>query len=169
MRRDPLFIKFVNKKISVLEILQSFSKSRDANTSKAAVELMPNPPDLDDFREELTEALRDLADVGYGSEFIAFVNNYMESSLEEDVQVSDGYRGENVFRSARIKDKNAPWVQGFICYNLSLYIKAFGLDSLKSCKICKILFTHKGKYAVYCSDPCKVEGKRLNAQRRLGN
>jgi len=67
---------------------------------------------------------------------------------------------ENVSRYARVKNDKAPWIQGLICYNLCLYIKAYGLENVKSCKICGTFFNHKGKYAVYCSDSCKIQGKR---------
>jgi hypothetical protein len=160
MSKDPLFLKFINRKVSVYQMLQSFSKSRDDITAKAATKLMDDPPDLEDFREELTDAVKDVIKEGLGEEFVAFVNNYMQPSLEEDVQTSSGYKGENVSRYARVKDEGAPWVQGFLCYNVCLYVKAFGLGSLKSCKICNTVFAHKGKYAVYCSDDCKAEGKR---------
>ena len=160
MSKNPLFLRFINKKVSVLEMLQSFAKSQDDYTAKAAVKLMRDPPDLDEFREELTDAVKDIIKEGYGQEFIAFVNNYMEPSLAEDVITSSGFRGEDVIRSARVIDEEAPWVQGMLCYNLSLYIKAFGLECLKACKVCNILFAHKGKYAVYCSDDCKAESKK---------
>ena len=79
----------------------------------------------------------------------------MEESLEEELEVSDSRFGENRTQIARIKDEQGPWVQGILCYNLCLYIKAFGLESLKSCRVCQKLFAHKGKWAVYCSDQCK--------------
>jgi len=84
----------------------------------------------------------------------------MEPSLIEDVEATSGHRGENVVRSARVKDDEAPWIEGLLCYNIVLYIKAFGLECLKSCKVCETIFAHKGKYAVYCSDECKTESKR---------
>jgi hypothetical protein len=92
---------------------------------------------------------------GVGEEFKAFVNHYMEQSLEEDLTIEKGVHGENRSQVARIKDTEAPWVQAFICYNLCLYIKAFGMDDLKECKVCGKLFCHKGKWASYCSDSCK--------------
>lgn len=160
MVKDPLFLKFINRNVSVFEMLQSFSKSFDKYTSETAKKAMSNPPDLENFREELTDAVRDLIKKGLGEEFKAFVDHYMEPSLEEDISTSDGHFGQNVSRSARIKDADMPWMEGLICYNLSLYIRAFGLDDLKICKICDKIFGHKGKWAVYCSDACKSEGKK---------
>ena len=156
MSKNPLFLRFLNQKTSVFEMLQSFSRSKDPYTSESATEALNDPPSLDDFREELTDAVADLVKEGPGDEFSAFVDHYMKSSLEEDVKTVRGHRGENVFRVARVKDNKEPWVQGLVCYNLCLYIRAFGLDALKRCKVCDKFFAHKGKYAVYCSDVCKA-------------
>jgi len=160
MFKDPLFLKFVNRNVTVFEMLQSFSKASDKNTSEAAEKALLNPPDLDNFREEFQEAVRDLIKEGLGPEFKAFVDHYMEPALEEDVEMSDGMFGQNVSRAARVKDGASTWIEGFICYNLSLYIRAFGLDNLKICKICDKIFAHKGKWAVYCGDSCKSEGRK---------
>jgi hypothetical protein len=159
MPKGPLFLRFINRELSVFEMLQSFAKSSDSQTAKVATKAMSSPPDLEGFRSEMKEAVTDLIKEGPGQEFIAFVDYYMKESLEEDLEIEKGQLGKNVSRWARIKDETKPWMQGFICYNLCLYIKAFGLQSLKKCKICSKFFNHKGKYAVYCSDPCKSEGK----------
>jgi len=159
MPKGPLFLRFINAEVTVFEMLQSFVKSPDSNTSEAAAIAMKNPPDLEDFRTEMKDAVTDIIADGPGAEFAAFVNNYMEDSLEEDVQTAKGERGQNVSRSARVKEGATSWIEGFICYNLCLYIRAFGLMSLKKCKVCSTFFNHKGKYAVYCSDSCKAERK----------
>lgn len=155
----PMFLKFINDEISVIEILQSFAGAQDKKTATAATKAINNPPDLEGFRSEMKEAVTDIIREGPGQEFIAFVDHYMKDSLEEDLQTDKRERGVNVSRWARVKDEAEPWVQGFICYNLTLYIKAFGLQELKKCKVCSRFFNHKGKYAVYCSDECKAEGK----------
>jgi len=160
MFREPLFLKFLNRSITVFEILQSFCKSSDKVTVETAKKTLYSPPDLEAFREEFTDAVRDLVNKGLGEEFKAFVDNYMSPSLEEDVDLTDGQFGQNVSRFARIKDTSSTWIEGFICYNISLYIRAFGLDSLKICRVCDKFFAHKGKWAVYCSDGCKAEGRK---------
>ena len=158
--KDPLFLKFLNREVSVEMMLQTFSKSADPVTAEAALALMEKPPDLEEFWKEFTDAVNDIVGKGVGEEFKAFSDNYMEPSLEEIVQISDGQLGQNLSREAVVKNPEAPWLQAYICYNLCLYIKAFGLDSLKRCKVCAKFFCHKGKYAVYCSDPCKSEAKQ---------
>ena len=155
----PMFLKFINKKMGAVEILQSFARAADPITAKAAGKVVNDPPDLEKFRVELADAVTDVINDGVGREFVAFVDHYMKDSLEEDLETERGERGVNVSRWARVKDEKKPWVQGFICYNLSLYIKAFGLDALKKCKVCSTFFNHKGKWAVYCSDQCKSEAK----------
>jgi hypothetical protein len=159
----------LNKEVSVIEMLRSFSRSKDSYTIEAAVELLENPPDLEEFRIELMDAVSDIIQEGIGKEFTAFVDYYMEPSLEEDIRTvgvprgDNGFRnvgihrGDNEFRNVRVRDKSSPWVQGVICYNLSLYIRVYGLSDLKRCKICNKFFAHKGKYAIYCSDVCKAK------------
>lgn len=154
MSKNPMFLQFINREKSISELLRSFSKSSDKYTAEASVRAMDNPPDLEEFRTEITDAVNDLIKDGPGEEFKDFVNHYMEP-LEEDVESQDTPRGENRSQIARVRDENGPWVQGLICYNLCLYIKAFGLENLKKCRVCGKLFAHKGKWAVYCSDPCK--------------
>jgi len=166
MTREPLFLKFINKEIGAEDLLHAFSRSSDSVTREAAEQALKNPPDLEDFRKELIEAVSDIIKEGPGEEFKAFVNNYMESSLIEDVERRDFSLGENVSRSARIKDSDSPWVQGFLCYNVCLYIKAFGLEDLKRCKVCSKFFNHKGKYAVYCGDPCKTKQKSIEQSKK---
>ncbi len=159
MSKGSLFLRFINREVSVVEMLQSFAGSNDLYTAKAAAKIMDSPPDLESFRSEMKDAVTDIIKEGLSSEFAAFVDNYMKDSLVEDMETDIGERGKNVSRWARVKDDTKPWVKGFICYNLSLYIRAFGLQSLKKCKVCSKFFDHKGKYAVYCSDLCKSEGK----------
>lgn len=160
MIKEPLFLRFINHSTAISEMLYTFSKSPDTYTSEAAKKAIINPPDLEGFREELTQAVKDIIKNGLGEEFKAFVDHYMESSLEEDVSTSDGHFGQNISRVARVKDDTAPWIEGFICYNLSLYIRVYGLDELKICKVCDKIFGHKGKWAVYCSDSCKSVAKK---------
>ena len=157
MSKNPLFLKFLNREVSVEDMLDSFSRSSDSYTASTAVETLKVPPDLEDFRTELNDALVDIIKDGLGKEFSAFVDNYMASSLVEDIETQKRQLGKNVSRTARVKDKSMPWVQGLICYNLSLYIRAFGLEALKQCKVCGKIFAHKGKYALYCSDSCKAK------------
>ena len=153
--KNPLFIRFINKETSVTGMLKSFSKTGDKKTSQIALKVLLDPPEMDEFRKELEEAVRDLVKDGVGEEFKAFVNHYMSTSLEEFTEETTTPFGENRSQTASVRDEKEPWVEGLLCYNTSLYIKAFGLGALKICKICGKLFCHKGKYAVYCSELCK--------------
>jgi len=159
-QKNPLFLRFINSENTVSDILQLFSQSTDKYTAETAVKTLDNPPNLEQFKEELTAAVNDLIQAGMDEAFKAFVNHYMEDSIVEDVTSERTQFGENVSRIARLKDENTPWVEAFICYNLVLYIKGFGLDCLKKCRVCGKIFAHKGKYAVYCSNPCKSKGSK---------
>lgn len=161
--REPLFLRFINKELGVSDLLYSFSKSPDPLTLDAVQKATQTPPDLDSFRIEITDAVRDIVTVGIGEEFKAFVNNYMAESLEEDVQTADSKFGESISRMARVKDPSAPWIQGFLCYNLCLYIKVFGLEKLKVCKTCGKFFINQKKFdALYCGNSCKIKGKETS-------
>lgn len=159
VNQNPLFLRFVNGRTDLSSILQSFSRSSDIYTVEAARKALEDPPDLGEFKKELEDAIRDIIKEGPGDHFKAFVNHYMEPSLEQDTEVTKSTFGENRSFTARVKDESAPWVQGLICFNLCLYIKAFGLQELKACKTCGKLFGHKGKWALYCSDGCKPPKK----------
>jgi len=152
----PMWLRFMNKETDTLELLHSISKSSDSKTASASDKVLMAPPDLEPFRKELEGAVVDMVTEGIGDEFRAFVNHYMDS-LEEDLQIQGTPRGENRSQTARVKDEEGPWIQGFICYNLCLYVKAFGLDDVKRCKVCGKIFAHKGQYAAYCSDTCKAK------------
>jgi|GEM_PF-2818269 len=152
--KNPLFLRYINKETSVTDLLLTLSRMNDKKTSEAATRLLNEVPDLEEFHKELTDAVNDLVKDGVSEEFKAFVNHYLES-LEEDLETKDTKFGENRTQTARIKNEEGPWLQGFICYNLCLYIKTFGMENLKRCRVCGKLFAHKGKWAVYCSDPCK--------------
>jgi hypothetical protein len=157
--KNPLFLRFINRKVTIMDLLSVFSSSDDPYTVSAAQKALNDPPDLEDFRKELEGAVRDIVKDGPNEEFKAFVNHYMEPSITQYSDSSKTPFGENRRHIAYVKDENSTWIQGFICYNLALYIKAFGLECLKACKSCGTLFAHKGKWAVYCEDTCNPKKK----------
>ena len=157
--KNPLFLRFIHRKMSVIDLLNTYSQSEDPYTAEAAKKVLADPPDLEDFRKELEDAVRDIVVDGPGEEFKAFVNHYMEPAIYQYSDTEKTPFGENRKHTACLKDESAPWIQGFVCYNLCLYIKAFGLECLKACKTCGTLFSHKGKWAVYCADSCNPKKK----------
>jgi len=158
--KNPLFLRFINRKIGVVDLLNAFTQSEDAYTIEVAKKALNDPPDLEDFRQELEEAVRDIIKDGPTEEFKSFVNHYMEDSIYQCYDNKKTPWGENRRHSVFVKKEDSTWIQGLVCYNLSLYIKAFGLDNLKACKTCGNLFAHKGKWAVYCEDTCNPKKKR---------
>lgn len=160
--KDPLFLRFVARELGVIELLNIFSRSQDAYTREACESALKHPPNLEDFHQELTEAVEDIVSEGAADEFKAFVNNYMEDAITEDIVTSPSEKGENISRTARVQNADGPWVQALLCYNLCLYLKVYGTENLKKCRICGKLFAHKGKYAVYCGDTCKKRGKKVS-------
>jgi hypothetical protein len=99
----------------------------------------------------------DLIDTGISKRLINYLNDYMKPSLEEIVEGGSNSRaGEK--RQIILKAKDTPWIEAIVCYNLTLYIKMYGIAEIKRCPICSKFFSHKGKYAKYCSDACKSSG-----------
>jgi len=155
-----LFIRFCNGE-SAVPVITAVSKSSDKKTSEIALRALDNsPPDLEKFRGELKDAVSDLIKDGVNEEFKSFVDHYMTDSIEQETRSKETPLGEDKSTMATIKNENSTWIEGFICFNLCLYIKAFGLENLKKCRICNKFFDHKGKYAVYCSDTCKKQKKK---------
>ena len=157
--KEPLFVRFINGDTGLMEMLDSFSQSKDPYTLQAVEKARVNTPDISDFKKELKEAVLDIVKEGIDDTFKVFVDHYMGGALEEDIKSSKDPLGDNVQRVVRVINDEAPWIQALICYNLSLYIRTFGLESLKSCKVCNKLFSNKGQYAAYCSDSCKKQSK----------
>ena len=160
MRREPLFVRFANSDANASDIIQSFlSNSDDEESIKIARKAANNVPDLGLFKRDFQNAMEDLIDTGVNQQFINYVNSYMKPSLTEFVEGSGASRsGEK--RWISIKEEDTPWAEAIVCYNLSLYIRMYGLKELKRCTVCKKFFSNKGKYAKYCSDPCKGRGSK---------
>ena len=160
MRREPLFVRFANSEANASDIIQSFlSNSEEEKSNKIAEKAANSIPDLNIFKRDFQEALEDLIDSGVNQRFINYVNSYMKPALTEYVEGSGGSRsGEK--RWISIKEEDTPWIEAIVCYNLSLYIRMYGLKEIKRCPVCRKFFSNKGKYAKYCSDPCKGRGSK---------
>lgn len=160
MKKEPLFIRFANGKANASDIVSTIqSSTEDEDSRKIASETMSSLPDLRVFQKDFRNALQDIIDNGVNQHLINYVNSYMKPSLTEYVEGSQGSRaGEK--RWITIKEADTPWVEAVVCYNLCLFIRAFDIRDIKLCPVCKNFFSHKGKYAKYCSDSCKAQGKR---------
>jgi hypothetical protein len=155
MRQEPLFIRFVNGQVSAVDIVELFlSSTKHQQSIEIATRLKDKSPDISVFRNDFKNLLMDLIDNGVNQRLINYVNSYMKPSLEEVCESSGGGRaGESQY--IFIKAEDTPWVEAIVCYNLCLYIKAYGFRELKLCPVCKKFFSNKGKYAKYCSESCK--------------
>lgn len=159
MKKEPLFINFVNKKISIIEIISIvLENAKDAESISIAESYRDNNnySDLSQFRKDFSELLEDVIDNGVSQRIINYLNSYMKPSLLEYVDSSSGSRAGEI-RFIAIKDAESPWVEAIICYNLCIFIKAYGFSDIKNCPVCLKFFTNKGKYAKYCSESCKSQ------------
>lgn len=159
MRVEPLFIRYANGLVEPSYIIQSFLESNFDNRSKEIAEkLLLSPPDLKLFKKDFRNLLIDLIDNGINKQAINYINNYMKPSLEELVEGGSSRAGEK--RQIILKAEDTPWIEAIVCYNLTLYIKMYGISEIKLCPVCLKFFSHKGKYAKYCSDVCKSSGSK---------
>jgi len=154
MRREPLFIRYANGLVGPVQIIQSFLEANiDAKSADIAQEALSSPPDLSLFQRDFKSLLIDIIDNGISKQAINYLNDYMKPSLEEIVEGGGNQPGEK--RQVILKAKDTPWIEAIVCYNLTLYIKMYGIPEIKLCPVCSKFFSHKGKYAKYCSDICK--------------
>lgn len=158
---EPLFIRVLNKDSGVLDIIQSFKSSSDDKRSiDIANKALNNLPDISLFIKDFREMVNDLIENGINQRVINYINSYMKPSLVEIVDESGNTRaGES--RYINLKNDKAPWVEAIVCYNLTLFIKAYGFQSIKQCPVCSKYFSTNGKYAKYCSESCKAADRTV--------
>lgn len=158
MRDEPLFIKLLNGQINSSQIIDTvINSAKDKRSLDIATKKKSEDVDLSLFREDFRKVIADLIDNGINQRVINYIDSYMKPSLEEFIETGRGSR-VNESRYISIKAEDAPWVEAIICYNLCIFIKAFGFKDIKQCSNCNKFFSHKGQYAKYCSDACKSVG-----------
>ena len=159
MRDEPLFIKFLNGQVNHIQVIDMVLNSSEDDRSRSIAESKKESDvDLSIFREDFKKAVIDLIDNGINQRVINYVDSYMKPSLEEFMDTNPGSRsGEK--RHVSIKAEDAPWIEALICYNLCIFIKVYGFQDIKQCATCGKFFSHKGKYAKYCSEVCKGTGR----------
>lgn len=165
LTQNPLFIKFLNwkgDKYSIEELVENMvNKFEDASSKQIITEKLNKIDDsflnnLSDFQTRFKKFMVESILTQTVSEvFIYFLNNSYKY-IEEDFQK---YLNDEV-RKIRIKDENGRWFEAVVCYNFIMAFNYFGLEIIKLCPICGSFFSHKGKYAKYCSDGCKAKGMK---------
>ena len=158
MKKEPLFIRFANNESNVADVVRSFIDLSEDKPSKGIAErTLKEIPDLTLFRRDFSNALEDLIDNGISRNLVNYTDSYMKPSLLEITDNNGGSR-TNERRWVTIKAEGSPWIEALVCYNLAIYLKAFGIKDLKKCPICGKFFSNKGKYAKYCSEHCRAVG-----------
>lgn len=160
MKEGPLFIKFLNGEIDYIYIIDTIiNNSKDERSRVIAQNKREELVNLSYFRTDFKKAIIDLIDNGITQRFTNYVDSYMKPSLLEFEEPNVGRRsGEQ--RYVIIKADDTPWIEAIVCYNLCIYIRAYGIKSIKQCAVCNRFFVHKGEYAKYCSEQCKSIGKQ---------
>jgi hypothetical protein len=160
-KEEPLFIRFLNSDLSrefleelLTRLEQLFSEPKDKLTAKYMREGLKEH-NFDGYKLIQTK-FKDHVDyvIKFGTfekGFGTWANFYLSSLKETKREDAAG----NIERSVFIGSTEGDWVTGLILYNFSLFCKYYGVKILKQCVKCGGYFTVKGKYAVYCSEPCK--------------
>lgn len=158
MKKEPLFIRYANGITDEVEVARNFlSETEDKKSKEIAEKTLNDMPNLSLFRRDFKQCMQDLIDNGVSNHFVNYVNSYMKPSLLEIVEGnSNNQVGEK--RWVTLKDHDTPWIEALLCYNMSLYIKVYGIKELKRCSVCSKFFSNKGKYAKYCTEECKKQG-----------
>jgi hypothetical protein len=146
-RVEPLFVRFANGEASAEDVIGAMSSSKDDKTKEIVAGALTAVPDLSVFRTDFKSMLADLAENGVSRRVINYVDSYMKPSLEEYVE---GGAGESRWVVVRASD--APWPEAVLCYNMCLYLRAYGIKEFKRCPTCGKFFTNKGRYAKYCME-----------------
>ena len=155
--RDPLFIRFANDKLGAYGIMESFRDSTESRETQDIIDefLKEEEPSLEQFRSDFRNCLDDIIRNGVDGYVKNYLNNYMQPSLLE-------YRVDQATRTTGnqkqwvgIKDKESAWMEALVCYNLCMFVKGLDVRALKLCPVCSDYFSHKGRFAKFCSESCK--------------
>jgi len=153
---SPLFIRVANSVAGVSDIVKGLAEgTQDEASRELALSLDQESVDLTDFTRDLRELLKDIEKNGLEGRMIDYLNAYMSTSiLMHNVDESTGSSNRRGSWLS-IKDREAPWLEAVVCYNLSVYLKLFGPSGIKECQGCGKFFVQgKMKYK-YCSEGCK--------------
>ena len=165
LNNNPLFIKFLNWQgdkyfiEKTLEILvESFENIQD---QEIVLDKLNNLSDnyllnLSNFQKAFKNYLQlTISTQNISEDFIIWMNNafkYVEERISS--------YGKDETRTLTIKDRDGQWFEGIILFNFIMTFNYFGIGIIKRCPICSNFFSHKGKYAKYCSAGCKTTGMK---------
>lgn len=146
----PLFMRFANDLVGPEEIVQGLVDStEDEKTKEIALNVNISELDLGLFKEDFRSMLDDIISGGVFHPIANYLNAYMEPSLLEHGAQK---------RWVTIRSEEAPWIEALLCYNLTLFIKAFGKEKLQRCPTCHKYFQLKKFKYKFCSEKCKIRG-----------
>lgn len=164
LSHNPLFIKFLNwsgDKFTIENLLKglqdSFELDSDKDTVKSTLLNLDESylSNLDNFKKKFVSyVFNTITNQNASEEFLAWLSNSYKY-IEEEI---DNHHN-NEIRKVHIKDPEGRWFESLICYNFIMTFNNFGVEIIKKCP-CSKFFSHKGKYAKYCSEECKSKGMK---------
>jgi len=165
LNHNPLFVKFLNwqgDKYSMEQMFETLASTFEESSDQQIVLDKGNNLDdtyldnLSSFQKVFTGyMLQTISAKGIPEALVTWMDNAFKY-VEEKV---DTY-AKDESRYLTIKDEKGRWFEGVVIYNFIMTFNYFGADIIKQCPICSSFFSHKGKYAKYCSDACKTTGMK---------
>lgn len=154
--KRPLFQRFINKELTDSQLhsrLLAVLKDSGDEHSVSMVEGM-TPSVSKTFREDFKYAVQSVISDGLvGSPVPQFLTMWMSAIGVSTIKSGAGNTTQERSTISILSENFV--LEGFLSYNFTMYLKGFGLTSLKCCPTCSSIFTHKGKYGKYCSVTCK--------------
>lgn len=164
LSHNPLFIKFLNwkkDKHTIQNILigleKSFSREEDKKIVRDRLSILNEDYliELEEFQKRFsTYVTSSILNNNTSEEFLMWMSN-ISKYIEEEIVT---YLNDES-RQIKIIKFDGKWLESIIVYNFITTFNNFGLDVIKLCP-CSKFFSHKGKYAKYCSEECKSKGMK---------
>lgn len=163
LKHNPLFVTFLNWKgdlYGIQKMLDTMSSTFENDKDRDIVVDKLNNLDslyldnLTRFQKVFKGYMKQTIVISNISpEFMTWMNNAFKYVKENVTQYA-----KDETHILTIVDKEGKWFEGIVIYNFIMTYNYFGADIIKLCPVCSSFFSHKGKYAKYCSDGCKETG-----------
>lgn len=147
---EPFFIRFLNSPLEQLDqlILNFFPSLSDK--PKKELDLTDLHKFKEDFKKQILIFI--LSSIEMDERLINFINEQFSPSDVERTSTDSG--GSTA--TLKISEIDTSAIKKIVAWNVTIFLQYFEPKSIKCCKVCKSFFSIKGKYAVYCSEICKL-------------
>ncbi len=165
LKHNPLFVNFLNWRGDLYSlnkmlysVADSFEEAKDKSIALNKAENIDSQylDNLTNFQKVFTKYIQQtISSKNISTDFVSWMDNAFKY-IKENVSTY----AQDEYRSISILDESGRWFEGIIIYNFIMTYNYFGSEIIKQCPVCSNFFSHKGKYAKYCSDGCKDTGMK---------